>query len=98
MSNCPWFGLHMKMRQIYYLPFLVFSISDQKYGLHHRGGAEGAYIHVHHFHEIEMLHTMKATCLEVACVLNCFIGSPMQISWPFLALCNYSIGCVKKLL
>jgi len=71
MSNCLSFGLHMKMRQIYYLPFLVFDIGDQKYGLHHCGGVEGAYIHVHHFHEIEMLHTMKATCSKVATKL-CF--------------------------
>jgi hypothetical protein len=56
----------MKMRQIYYLPFLVFDIGDQKYGLHHCGGVEGVYIHAHHFHEIGMLHTMSATCSKVA--------------------------------
>jgi len=49
----------------------VFNIGDHKYGLHHRGGVEGAYIHVHHSHEIEMLHTMQATCSKAITKL-CF--------------------------
>jgi hypothetical protein len=39
--------------------------------LHHNGGVEGVYIHVHHYHEIEIFHTMKVTCSKVAIKL-CF--------------------------
>ncbi len=30
--------------------------------LHHCGGVEGAYIHVHHHHETQMLHIVKVAC------------------------------------
>jgi hypothetical protein len=78
MSNCPLFGLHMKMKQIFiYLPF---DIGDHKCELHYCVGVEGAYIHVHHFHEIEMLPTMRwhVQRLLQSCILNCVIGSLMQ--------------------
>jgi len=58
------------------------------------------YTHVHHFHEIEMLHTMKVACSKAATelCLSCLIGSLMLRSWPLLAWCTHSNGCVKKLL
>jgi len=39
--------------------------------LNHHGGVEGVYIHVHHFHEIEMFHTVKVTCSKATTKL-CF--------------------------
>ncbi len=83
-----------------YLYYLPFDIGDQKYELLYCVGVEGAYIHVHHFREIEMLPKMRwhAQRLLQSCVLSFVGGSSMQKTWLFLAWCTQSTSCVNKLL
>jgi hypothetical protein len=53
VSNCPLFGLDMKIKQILLLAIFGIWYCDKKYELHYSVGVEGSYIHVHYFHEIE---------------------------------------------
>jgi hypothetical protein len=54
---------------LYLLPYLAFNIVGHNYRFHHRGGSNGAYVHVNMRDRSTMIESVKATCLEVATTL-----------------------------
>jgi len=48
---------------------LAFSIADHNYGLHHRAGFNGAYVHVNMNDQATMIELMKVTCSKATTTL-----------------------------
>jgi hypothetical protein len=85
---------------MYLLPYLAFNIVDHNYKLHHRGGSNGAYVHVNMSDQFAMIELVKAACSKATttiCVelfrkfLNVEIMSTLGIVYPQYWLCEENV-------
>jgi hypothetical protein len=54
---------------MYLLPYMTSNIVGHNYEVYHRGGSNGAYVHVNMNDQSTMIESVKVSCFEIATTL-----------------------------